>query len=272
MPTSAFPRVRIGGPGHSIRERLANLPVQIVGEADPADLAVLLGGAGEAETVHAAKALDAAGDQIGNPGWTLGLPALTSTQPDAIARASRVTVPGAFVVGAVVLLRPLMEAGVFPAAGDLVVSVAGEKPDDAAGAAVMRHALLPAPPRFEAVAQPAEQTVVQVTVGVDGKTPSLTVGRAHDIFASHYKYATHVRVLPPEASRSSSAPGVGTDAGSDADNITLRIRSGDTAAEGVSLTAWLDRDRTSAILQVVTLMLGLETADESPLLEESRDA
>ena len=271
MPTSAFPRVRISGSGHSVRERLENLPVQIVGEADPADLAVLLGGAGEVESVHAAKALDAAGHQIGNPGWTLGLPALTSTQPDAIARASRVTVPAAFVVGAIVLLRPLMEAGALPA-GDLVVSVTGEKPDDAAAAAVMRHALLPAPPHFKAVAQSAEQIVVEVTVGVHGKTPALTIGRAHDIFASHYKYATHLRMLPPEASQSSSAPGVGTEAGSDADNITLQVRSGDTAAGGLTLTAWLDRDRTSAILQVVTLMLGLETADESPLLEESRDA
>ena len=146
--------------------------------------------------------------------------------------------------------------------GTLVVSVSGEEPAPNAAAAVMQHARLPTSPRFEASAPQSEEVVVRIALDGD----ALTVERARQVLASRYEHAIHVRVLPPDAPQE---PGSGADTDSDA--IALQVGRVSPQAAEVTLTAWLDRDRTSAIIQAIALMLGLETADEAVLQEQSDD-
>ena len=50
------------------------------------------------------------------PGWTYGLPELTAGQRDAIRRGKRIANPGCHATSFVLLLRPLVESGLVPAA------------------------------------------------------------------------------------------------------------------------------------------------------------
>jgi N-acetyl-gamma-glutamyl-phosphate reductase len=47
-------------------------------------------------------------------GWTYGVPELSPGQADAIATSKRVTNPGCYPTGAILLLRPLVDAGIIP--------------------------------------------------------------------------------------------------------------------------------------------------------------
>ena len=47
-------------------------------------------------------------------GWTYGMPELAPGQRDAIRRAKRIANPGCHATGFVLLLRPLVDAGVVP--------------------------------------------------------------------------------------------------------------------------------------------------------------
>ena len=50
-----------------------------------------------------------------DPDWVYGLPELTPDQPARIAAAMRVSNPGCYPTGAILLLRPMIEAGLLPA-------------------------------------------------------------------------------------------------------------------------------------------------------------
>lgn len=62
----------------------------------------------------APKLLDASTAFRVDPDWVYGLPELTPDQPRAIAAAKRVSNPGCYPTGAILLLRPLVDAGVLP--------------------------------------------------------------------------------------------------------------------------------------------------------------
>jgi len=134
-----------GTTGLQISERLARLPhiavLSIAAERrkDPAARQALMA---EADVVvlclpdAAAKESTALAAQLGaaaprlldastahrvDPDWVYGLPELTPAQPAAIAAAPRVANPGCYPTGAILLLRPLIDAGLLPA--DYPVSV-----------------------------------------------------------------------------------------------------------------------------------------------------
>ncbi|MCO6415724.1 N-acetyl-gamma-glutamyl-phosphate reductase [Siccirubricoccus sp. KC 17139] len=128
-----------GTTGLQIRERLANLPQVAVRSIDPArrkdpearralmaevDLVVLcLPDEAAKESValaaslgeRAPRLLDASTAHRVNPDWVYGLPELSPDQPARIAAAPRVANPGCYPTGAILLLRPLIEAGIMPA-------------------------------------------------------------------------------------------------------------------------------------------------------------
>ncbi len=61
-----------------------------------------------------ARVLDASSAHRTAPSWTYGFPEMTAEQPDAIANARFVTNPGCYAIGAIALLRPLVDAGLIP--------------------------------------------------------------------------------------------------------------------------------------------------------------
>jgi N-acetyl-gamma-glutamyl-phosphate reductase len=75
---------------------------------ESAALAALLG-------PDAPKVLDASTAFRVNPDWAYGLPELSPEQPAKIAASMRVSNPGCYPTGAILLLRPLVEAGLLPA-------------------------------------------------------------------------------------------------------------------------------------------------------------
>jgi N-acetyl-gamma-glutamyl-phosphate reductase len=63
----------------------------------------------------APKLLDASTAHRVHPDWAYGLPELSPDQPGTIAAAARVANPGCYPTGAILLLRPLVEAGIMAA-------------------------------------------------------------------------------------------------------------------------------------------------------------
>lgn len=127
-----------GTTGLQIRERLAILPGLSVRSIDPArrkdpearralmaevDLVVLClpdEAARESAALAASlgadapRVLDASTAHRVDPDWTYGLPELAAGQPALIAAARRVSNPGCYPTGGILLLRPLIEAGLMP--------------------------------------------------------------------------------------------------------------------------------------------------------------
>jgi N-acetyl-gamma-glutamyl-phosphate reductase len=64
---------------------------------------------------QAPKLLDASTAYRIDPDWVYGLAELTPDQPGAIAAASRVSNPGCYPTGAILMLRPLIDAGIMAA-------------------------------------------------------------------------------------------------------------------------------------------------------------
>ena len=64
---------------------------------------------------QAPKLLDASTAYRVDPDWVYGLAELTPDQPCAIAAASRVSNPGCYPTGAILMLRPLIDAGIMAA-------------------------------------------------------------------------------------------------------------------------------------------------------------
>jgi N-acetyl-gamma-glutamyl-phosphate reductase len=70
---------------------------------------------------QAPKLLDASTAHRVDPDWVYGLAELTPDQPGAIAAAKRVSNPGCYPTGAILMLRPLIDAGIM--AADFPVTV-----------------------------------------------------------------------------------------------------------------------------------------------------
>lgn len=127
-----------GTTGLLIRQRLASLPQVAVLSIDPgrrkdpaarqemmakADVVVLClpdaaarESAALADTLgaDAPRLLDASTAFRVDPDWVYGLPELDPGQPARIAAARRVSNPGCYPTGGILLLRPLIEAGLIP--------------------------------------------------------------------------------------------------------------------------------------------------------------
>jgi N-acetyl-gamma-glutamyl-phosphate reductase len=69
----------------------------------------------------AVRVIDASSAHRTAPGWVYGLPELAPGQPARIAAATRISNPGCYPTGALLLLRPLVDAGLLSASLPLAI-------------------------------------------------------------------------------------------------------------------------------------------------------
>ena len=67
------------------------------------------------------RVIDASSAHRTTPGWTYGFPEMSAGQAQRVATASRVTNPGCYPTGAIALLRPLVQPGLVPPVGGVVL-------------------------------------------------------------------------------------------------------------------------------------------------------
>jgi len=70
----------------------------------------------------AVRVIDASTAHRTAPGWVYGLPEMAKTQREAIEGGRRVANPGCYASGFIALVRPLVDAGLLPAAWPITVS------------------------------------------------------------------------------------------------------------------------------------------------------
>ena len=111
--------------------------------------------------------------------------------------------------------------------------------------------------------------VISIPLHLDLLNQQLTSAGLTAALAERYRSTAHVSVVTPE-----STERTGWQELNDTDVMELRVVA-DAPRRHAVLVARLDHSGKGGIgaaLQNIALMLGLETAEESPLIEASRDA
>ncbi len=298
-----------GTTGLGIRERLRGLPgIELISlpaerRKDPAarrdamaaaDLAVLClpdDAAREAAALadglgaEAPKLLDASTAHRTAAGWTYGFAEMEAEQPARIAGARKVANPGCYAIGAIALLRPLVDAGLLPASHNLTISgVSGYSgggrsliaAHEAAGGPayelyalalghkhlpeIERHARLRQRPIFvPAVGHYRQGMLVSVPLFLDALPGRPRLADLHAALAGHYAAPGQVRVQPPTADGRLTP-----EAPNDTDTMELRVFGSDALGQAV-LVARLDnlgKGASGAAVQNIGLMLGVAAVAE----------
>jgi len=221
------------------------------------------------------------------PDWAYGLPEMDAGQPVRIAAAKRVANPGCYPTGAILLIRPLIEAGLLPADFPVTVNAisgysgggksliarfeeTGGNQDKADPFYVygldlehkhvneMRvHSLLERRPLFvPSVGRFRQGMIVQVPLQLWALPGSPKPQDIHAALADSYSGQRFVSVAPQSDSLSELAP----DSLNGSNDLRLHV-FGNESQEQALLAAVLDnlgKGASGAAVQNMNLMLGLE--------------
>jgi N-acetyl-gamma-glutamyl-phosphate reductase len=302
VSVSVFIDGAAGTTGLEIRERLSGrgeIALIVLGEAErkqpearrqalnDADIVVLClpdEAAREAVSLIAndrTKVIDASTAHRVAPDWTYGFAELEPDAADRIAGATRVTNPGCYPTGFLALVRPLVRAGLVPAATPLTVNavsgysgggktmIAEYEADGAAPAyrgyalglahkhvpEMMSHAGLDHPPIFApAVANTYRGMVVEVPLALHALPGRPDLAALEAALGDAYAGSPVVRVAGGDA----ATVGIEADAGSD--RLTLHP-CGNPVAGQARLVATLDnlgKGAAGAAVQNLNIMAGLD--------------
>lgn len=169
--------------------------------------------------------LDASSAHRVAPGWTYGLPELAPGQAQAIAAAARVSNPGCYPTGVILLLKPLLRAGLLPR--DFPVNVHAVSGYSGGGRSLieaferaqnprrspynwyalkLEHKHLEEMRRYSELAHgpvfmPSygnyrQGIVLQIPLQLRTLPPGVTGAALHDALADYYRDAEYVRVVP----------------------------------------------------------------------------
>jgi N-acetyl-gamma-glutamyl-phosphate reductase len=173
------------------------------------------------------RVIDASSAHRVTPGWTYGLPELSTTQAQQIAASRRVSNPGCYPTGAVALLRPLVDAGLLPAGQPLNIHAvsgysgkgrAGVEQFEVQGVAVpgfqayglgLEHKHVPEIQQYARLAtRPVflpsygsfrQGILLTIPLHAAWLAPGTTGARLHECLAAHYAGSRYVRVTPLRA-------------------------------------------------------------------------
>jgi N-acetyl-gamma-glutamyl-phosphate reductase len=311
MTAKIFIDGEAGTTGLQIRERLAarkDLTLLSIPDArrkDPAARAEFLNAADIAILCLPDEAAKESVALIGNPdtrvidassahrvaeGWTYGFAEMERAQGAAIAKAKRVTNPGCWPQGVIAVLRPLVAAGLLPAA--YPVSVNGISGYSGGGKAMIAdyaskgeaapefmpyglgfaHKHLPEMQRYSslstaplfvpAVGDFAQGMLTSVPLQLSG-LPKVPTGKdLHAALADHYAAIEHgfVEVAPLAAIE--RTPELDPEGLNGTNRLRLHVFANDSRAQAVLIAVYdnLGKGASGAAVQNLNLMLGMDPA------------
>ena len=232
--------------------------------------------------------LDASTAHRVSEGWVYGLPELVSGQRERIATAPRVANPGCYASAVVLLVRPLVDAGLIPADSPLsihalsgysgggrslierwedpkrgLLKLAHEAPYSINKVhkhipEIMRHGALSAEPQFLPSVGPF-RCGMRVAIMIPAKAlPKTTTGEAiWDAFAARYERETFVEVEPLTDASDADELTFDPQANNETNRISLRVLPHQSGH--VLLMARLDnlgKGAAGVAIQNLNLMLG----------------
>ena len=237
----------------------------------------------------APKVLDASTAFRVNPDWAYGLPELSPEQPGRIAGAMRVSNPGCYPTGAILLLRPLVEAGLLPA--DYPVTVNAISGYSGGGNAMIAAYEARTAPEFElyglglehkhvaeihhytglarrpifvpSVGDYRQGMIGSIPLHLDLLTGSPKPAELEAVLAARYAGSEYVRVVPAEAKLEPEAL-------NNTNLLELRVH-GNAARGQAVLTARYDnlgKGASGAAVQNLGLMLGIAVETRLPAAAE----
>jgi N-acetyl-gamma-glutamyl-phosphate reductase len=211
-----------------------------------------------------------------NPNWVFGFPELAAGQHEAIAAAKRVSNPGCYSTCAIALLRPLTDAGLVTADGDLSIfgisgysgggkaMIAEFETGEANGsfiyATTQKHKHMPevmhygkvsqAPIFVPAVGHYAQGMIVQIPLHTS------RAAEIHAALSAHYAGSRFISLRPLDQVQARENP----QALNNTNRLELAVL-GDAASGRVVLSAILDnlgKGASGAAVQNLNIMLGLD--------------
>ncbi len=225
------------------------------------------------------------------PGWAYGLPELAPGQRDAIRASKRLANPGCHATAFVLLLRPLVQAGLLPAdAAVSATSITGysgggksmiaayDQAREAGGDARLQsprpyglglahkhlpemaaHTGLARPPVFlPVVANFYKGLAVSVGLQRDQLRPGTTGAQVQQALAAHYAGERFVRVLPLSDPATLAAGFFDVQACNDSNNADLFVFANDDQVLLLSRLDNLGKGASGAAVQAMNLHLGLD--------------
>jgi N-acetyl-gamma-glutamyl-phosphate reductase len=221
------------------------------------------------------------------PGWAFGLPELAPDQRNLIRSSKRIANPGCHATAFILLLRPLIDAGLvaatLPVSATSITGYSGggkkmieqyEAGGDpkldaprpyALGLAhkhlpeMMAHTGLIAPPVFVPIVGPfLKGLAVSVPLHLSQLPTGTTAEKVHDAFAKRYAGERFIRVLPVRDPATLEGGFLDVQANNDTNQVDILVFGNDTQLLVVARLDNLGKGASGAAVQAMNVHLGVD--------------